>query len=243
MHRDAVQFVLFLLFLNQFLVILKKLLKPIFESVFGQFWNFGKINYSAGFDFLKCPGNLTQLRCLEPKCSSPSCRPLGKGEAWKGWGMKIEKKFGFGWGVKAPPDPSLNGCSSYLIEAAKRGCLDQMIFFSARAAWTSGRTSGRTPGGTSSRTSSQTSGRTPGPTPHLWCASPFLNGRVAKQFVKIFFSRTFLFIRHEKKIDFTFRHEFFSDVSKKMFFRKYFSKTLKRKGFWKIFEDGVHWIG
>ena len=37
----------------------------------------------------------------------------------------------FGWGGKAPPDPSLNGRSSHLIEAAKRGRLDQMIFFSA----------------------------------------------------------------------------------------------------------------
>ena len=32
----------------------------------------------------------------------------------------------FGWGGKAPP---LNGRSSHLIEAAKRGRLDQMIFF------------------------------------------------------------------------------------------------------------------
>ena len=37
----------------------------------------------------------------------------------------------FGWGGKAPPDPPLNGRSSHLIEAAKRGRLDQMIFFSA----------------------------------------------------------------------------------------------------------------
>ena len=34
----------------------------------------------------------------------------------------------FGWGGKAPPDPPLNGRSSHLIEAAKRGRLDQMIF-------------------------------------------------------------------------------------------------------------------
>ena len=37
----------------------------------------------------------------------------------------------FGRGGKAPPDPPLNGRSSHLIEAAKRGRLDQMIFFSA----------------------------------------------------------------------------------------------------------------
>ena len=37
----------------------------------------------------------------------------------------------FGWGGKAPPDPPLNGRSSHLIEAAKRGRLDQMIFYSA----------------------------------------------------------------------------------------------------------------
>ena len=36
----------------------------------------------------------------------------------------------FGWGGKAPPDPPLNGRSSHLIEAAKRGRLDQMLFFS-----------------------------------------------------------------------------------------------------------------
>ena len=30
---------------------------------------------------------------------------------------------------KAPPDPPLNGRSSHLIEAARRGRLDQMIFF------------------------------------------------------------------------------------------------------------------
>ena len=51
--------------------------------------------------------------------------------------------FGFGWGAlptrprilaggaKPPQDPPLNGRSPHLIEAAKRGRLDQMIFFSA----------------------------------------------------------------------------------------------------------------
>ena len=39
----------------------------------------------------------------------------------------------FGWGGKAPPDSPLNGRSSHLIEAAKRGRLDQMIFFSGAA--------------------------------------------------------------------------------------------------------------
>ncbi len=38
----------------------------------------------------------------------------------------------FGWGGAKPPQtPPLNGRSSHLIEAAKRGRLDQMIFFSA----------------------------------------------------------------------------------------------------------------
>ena len=38
--------------------------------------------------------------------------------------------FVFGWGGKALPDPPpLNDRSSHLIEAAKRGRLDQMIFF------------------------------------------------------------------------------------------------------------------
>ena len=36
----------------------------------------------------------------------------------------------FGWGGKAPLDPPLNGRSSHLMEAAKRGRLDQMKFFS-----------------------------------------------------------------------------------------------------------------
>ena len=37
-----------------------------------------------------------------------------------------------GWGSKAPPrPPTLSGRSSHLIEVAKRGRLDQMIFFSA----------------------------------------------------------------------------------------------------------------
>ena len=34
----------------------------------------------------------------------------------------------FGWGGKAPPDPPLNGRPQHLIEAAKRGRLDQMLF-------------------------------------------------------------------------------------------------------------------
>ena len=37
----------------------------------------------------------------------------------------------FGWEGKAPQDPPLNDRSSHLIEAAKRGRLDQMIFVSA----------------------------------------------------------------------------------------------------------------
>ena len=54
-------------------------------------------------------------------------------------------------GAKPPQTPPLNGRSSHLIEAAKRGRLDQMIFFfgaadDTRVARTTGRTSGRTPG-------------------------------------------------------------------------------------------------
>ena len=37
----------------------------------------------------------------------------------------------FGWGGFVGETPPLNGRSSHLIEAAKRGRLDQMIFFSA----------------------------------------------------------------------------------------------------------------
>ena len=37
----------------------------------------------------------------------------------------------FGWGGKAPQTLPLNGRPQHLIEAAKRGRLDQMIFFSA----------------------------------------------------------------------------------------------------------------
>ena len=64
---------------------------------------------------------------------------------------------GFWLGGQSPPrPPPLNGRSSHLIEAAKRGRLDQMIFFSApltaaddtRAARTSGWMPGRTPGRT-----------------------------------------------------------------------------------------------
>ena len=37
----------------------------------------------------------------------------------------------FGWGGQSPPDPPLNSRPQQLIEAAKRGRLDQMLFFSA----------------------------------------------------------------------------------------------------------------
>ena len=84
----------------------------------------------------------------------------------------------FGWGGKAPPDPPLNGRSSHLIEAAKRGRLDQMIFFSAPLTTRAppGRPAGRPaerPAGrpaerpaerSAGRTPGQTSGRTPGRT-------------------------------------------------------------------------------
>ena len=60
---------------------------------------------------------------------------------------------GWVWGGFAPQTSSLNGLSSHLIEAAKRGRFDQMKFFfgaadDTRAARTSGRMSGRTPGRT-----------------------------------------------------------------------------------------------
>ena len=51
-----------------------------------------------------------------------------------GWGALPPRPPDFGaGGAKPPRDPSLklNGRSSHLIEAAKRGRLDQMIFFSA----------------------------------------------------------------------------------------------------------------
>ena len=56
---------------------------------------------------------------------------------------KFYKNFGFDWGAllprhpgilaggAKPPDPLLNGRPQHLIEAAKRGRLDQMLFFSA----------------------------------------------------------------------------------------------------------------
>ena len=53
----------------------------------------------------------------------------------KPWIVKCLDKnrsfFDCAWGGKARPDPRLNGRSSHLIEAAKRGRLDQIIFFSA----------------------------------------------------------------------------------------------------------------
>ena len=84
----------------------------------------------------------------------------------------------FGWGGKAPPDPPLNGRSSHLIEAAKRGRLDQMIFFSAPlttrappgrpagrpAERPAGRPAARPADRSAGRTPGQTSGRTPGRT-------------------------------------------------------------------------------
>ena len=49
-----------------------------------------------------------------------------------GWGALPPRPPVLGWGGKASPDPiPPNGRSSHLIEAAKRGRLDQMIFFSA----------------------------------------------------------------------------------------------------------------
>jgi len=56
-----------------------------------------------------------------------------------------------GWGGKTSPGPPLNGRPQLWIKAAKRGRLDQMLFFfgaadATRAARTSGRTSDRTPG-------------------------------------------------------------------------------------------------
>ena len=79
---------------------------------------------------------------------------------WLGGAAPQTPRFLAG-GAKPPQTPLLNGRSSHLIEAAKRGRLDQMIFFSAplttRAPPTTvrpdvrpkpGRMSGRTPGRT-----------------------------------------------------------------------------------------------
>ena len=48
-----------------------------------------------------------------------------------GWGALPSRPPNFWLGGQSPPRPPLNGRSSHLIEAAKRGRLDQMIFFSA----------------------------------------------------------------------------------------------------------------
>ena len=48
-----------------------------------------------------------------------------------GWGALPPRPPGFWLGGQSPPRPPLNGRSSHLIEAAKRGRLDQMILFSA----------------------------------------------------------------------------------------------------------------
>ena len=49
-----------------------------------------------------------------------------------GWGALPARPLGFWLGGQSPPrNPPLNGRSSHLIEAAKRGRLDQMILFSA----------------------------------------------------------------------------------------------------------------
>ena len=47
-----------------------------------------------------------------------------------GWGALPPRPPNFWLGGQSPPRPPLNGRSSHLIEAAKRGRLDQMIFFS-----------------------------------------------------------------------------------------------------------------
>ena len=48
-----------------------------------------------------------------------------------GWGALPPRPPNFWLGGQSPPRPPLNGRSSHLIEAAKRGRLDQMLFFSA----------------------------------------------------------------------------------------------------------------
>ena len=82
--------------------------------------------------------------------------------------------FDFGWGALPPRPPGfwlggqsplrrlpLNGRSSHLIEAAKRGRLDQMIFFDAADDRPAGRLAGRLAG----RPAERPNGRTPGLTP------------------------------------------------------------------------------
>ena len=46
-----------------------------------------------------------------------------------GWGALPPRPPNFWLGGQSPPRPPLNGRSSHLIEAAKRGRLDQMFFF------------------------------------------------------------------------------------------------------------------
>ena len=60
--------------------------------------------------------------------------------------------FRFWLGGAAPQTPPLNGRPQHLIEAAKRGRLDQMLFFRGRRRPSATTVRGRTPGRTSGRT-------------------------------------------------------------------------------------------
>ena len=49
-----------------------------------------------------------------------------------GWGRYPPDPPVFGWGANAPQTLPINGRLQHLIEAAKRGRLDQMLFFRRR---------------------------------------------------------------------------------------------------------------
>ena len=86
--------------------------------------------------------------------------------------MSFRKFFGFGrGGAKPSQDPPLNGRPQHLIEAAKRGRLDQMLFFSAplttrappTTVWPDDRPGVRPAKGPAGRPPSRPAGRPPRP--------------------------------------------------------------------------------
>ena len=64
------------------------------------------------------------------KCKFAMFKIMDRRKFWLGGAAPQTPQFLAG-GAKPPQTPPLNGRSSHLIEAAKRGRLDQMIFFSA----------------------------------------------------------------------------------------------------------------
>ena len=79
---------------------------------------------------------------------------------WLGGAAPQTPRFLAG-GAKPPQTLPLNGRSSHLIEAAKRGRLDQMLLFFSGAADDTGAADDRLAG----RPAGRSAGRTPGPTP------------------------------------------------------------------------------